>query len=422
MMDWKSLLLPLRPRDPHEPGRVATPLELLFDLVFVIAVGAATAGLHHAIVSAHGLDILPRFAFFFFAIWWSWMNYTWFASAFGEDEDFLFRLLSMVIMVGALMFAAAIGPLMDTLQGSIAVLGWCVMRLGMIGLWLRAASNPEWRKTALVYAVGIGIAQLCWIILFWVAPERFLLWGSVVAVIELAVPLIAERVRLTPFHSHHIIERYGLFTIISLGELMISIGLGFETLAEAERGYGVALTALFGAIIVFALFRLYFGGEGSMDAHATGNHFIWGYLHVFIFGAIAVIGAAVAAQIDIPAAAAEAAASAAPGAASIAGAAYAVTPDAAAAATAAPAAAGQPSAWAGGGLAVFLVALWLARDQFAGLPLRRALALPVMAAVAALAGWLRLPLGMIALIAVVAATWRNSPADLLARLRPGPRP
>ena len=48
-----SIIRPLKPRDSHEPHRVATPLELLFDLVSVIAIATAAAGLHHAIAEAH---------------------------------------------------------------------------------------------------------------------------------------------------------------------------------------------------------------------------------------------------------------------------------------------------------------------------------------------------------------------------------
>ena len=92
-------------RDSNEVHRAATPLELLFDLVSVIAIATAAAGLHHAIAEAHIADGVIKFACAFFAIWWAWMNYTWFASAY-DNDDTLFRVLTMVIMSGSLTMAA----------------------------------------------------------------------------------------------------------------------------------------------------------------------------------------------------------------------------------------------------------------------------------------------------------------------------
>src|SRR5690606_30937591 len=101
-------------RDPQERHRVATQLELLFDLVSVIAIAAVTAGLHHAISEGQGLEKLPVFAFLFTAIWWAWMNFTWFASAFDNDDPG-YRVLVMLIMAGALMFAGGAGHIFETL-------------------------------------------------------------------------------------------------------------------------------------------------------------------------------------------------------------------------------------------------------------------------------------------------------------------
>jgi len=65
----------MQPRDPHETHRVATPLELFFDLVFVVAIAGAAAQWHHGLTEGHLGDLL-NFVMVFFAIWWAWMNYT----------------------------------------------------------------------------------------------------------------------------------------------------------------------------------------------------------------------------------------------------------------------------------------------------------------------------------------------------------
>lgn len=82
-------------RDIHESHRVATPLELLFDLVFVVAVAAVGSKFHHALTEHHIGAGIFNFGFGFFAIFWAWLNYTWFASAYDTD-DRRFRLLTML--------------------------------------------------------------------------------------------------------------------------------------------------------------------------------------------------------------------------------------------------------------------------------------------------------------------------------------
>ncbi|MGS2644546.1 low temperature requirement protein A [Streptosporangium sp. LJ11] len=92
-------------RDPHEPGRSASMLELFFDLVFVVAVSIAAVQLHHALTEGHVLDGLVTYGLVFFGIWWAWMNFTWFATSFDTD-DWLYRVPTIVPMVGVLVLAA----------------------------------------------------------------------------------------------------------------------------------------------------------------------------------------------------------------------------------------------------------------------------------------------------------------------------
>ncbi|WP_254723824.1 low temperature requirement protein A [Actinomadura luzonensis] len=96
-----------RPAD--EPHRVSSQLELLFDLTFVIAVAAVTARFAHDVADGHGLAGLTPFLQVFFAIWWAWMNFTWFASSYDTD-DVAYRLLTMVQMGGVLVLAVGVPP------------------------------------------------------------------------------------------------------------------------------------------------------------------------------------------------------------------------------------------------------------------------------------------------------------------------
>ena len=71
-------LKPLAPRNPHEPHRAATSLELLFDLIFVVAIATAGQQLHHSIIENHLSHGLTLYFMVFFALWWAWMNFSWF--------------------------------------------------------------------------------------------------------------------------------------------------------------------------------------------------------------------------------------------------------------------------------------------------------------------------------------------------------
>jgi hypothetical protein len=82
-------------RDPHERHRVATPLELLFDLTFVIAFGVAGSEFAHLLAAGHVWAGLTAFLFATFATVLAWINFTWFASAYDTD-DWIYRVLTMV--------------------------------------------------------------------------------------------------------------------------------------------------------------------------------------------------------------------------------------------------------------------------------------------------------------------------------------
>src|ERR1051325_11783393 len=106
-----QLHVPMTGRDPARAHRAATPLELFFDLTFVVAVSQAASGLPPSLVEGHADDVLLGFPLVFFGIWWAWMNFTWFASAYDTD-DAIYRLATLVQLTGVLVMAAGVprGP------------------------------------------------------------------------------------------------------------------------------------------------------------------------------------------------------------------------------------------------------------------------------------------------------------------------
>ncbi len=293
----------LSPRDSQEHHRVATPLELLFDLASVAAISAAAHGLGHAISANHILDGLIGYVFAFFAIWWAWMNYTWFASAYGNDRP-MFRIITMVIIFGALSMAAGIPALFEKQSITLVWLGFVVMRFAQVTLWLMAArGDPAHRATALRYAFGVAAAQVYWTFLLHGASldtVQFKLGFLLGMVIELAVPVNAERTNSTPWHLHHIIERYGLLNIIVLGEgLVVVVNALRKTEGAITLANPLLHVAVSATIVTCALWWAYFSREEHLATQQLRRAIQWGYGHVVVFSAGAAVAAGFAVLIDI---------------------------------------------------------------------------------------------------------------------------
>jgi low temperature requirement protein LtrA len=290
----------MRPRSAHDAHRAATPLELFFDLVFVVAIARAASGLHHSVAGAHAVEGLIGFAMVFFAIWWAWMNFTWFASAYDPD-DVPYRLVVFVQLTGALILAAGVSVAFAEGDWRLVALGYVVMRLCLVIQWTRAAySDPERASAAHRYAAGIAILQFAWVALMFLAPPGWILPGFALLVIgELAVPILAERSAPTPWHRGHIAERYGLLTIIVLGESVLAASTALDS-ATAAGGLTPVLGEIIvgGLLIVFSMWWLYFYRPVEDLLTSLTGAIIWGYGHYFIFAAAAAVGAGLAVEVD----------------------------------------------------------------------------------------------------------------------------
>lgn len=286
-------------RDPGEHHRVSTPLELLFDLCFVVAVAQAAAHLHHGIAGGHAAVAVLHYGLVFFAIWWAWMNFTWFASAYDTD-DVPYRLTALVQIAGVLVLAAGVPRAFEQEDFLAVTLGYALMRVGLVIQWLRAASaDAHRRRTALRYAIGIAICQAGWLGLLAV-PHDLRLYGWLVLVpAELFVPWWAERHVRTAWHPHHIAERYGLFTLIVLGESVLSATLAIQGALDDGHG-GAALYGVIagGLLLIFALWWIYFDHPAQHFLAEGHSPFVWGYGHLAVFAATAAIGAGLGVAID----------------------------------------------------------------------------------------------------------------------------
>lgn len=289
-------------RDPGQAHRAATPLELLFDLTFVVAFSQAGSQMAHLLAEGCVAAGVAGFGFAVFAICWAWINYSWFASAYDNDDVF-FRVATMVVMLGVLLLALGIPVAFHSIAEGhhldirIVVAGYVVMRVANLTLWLRAAGHDAQRRRAcLTYAAATSVAQLGWVAVLLVDPPLSTVWivYPVLVAIELAGPVLAERRDGgTPWHPHHIAERYGLLVIITLGEVVLGTITAISAVVEVQ-GWTVeaVLVAVSGTALVFGLWWVYFTvPSAEVLARHRGRAFPWGYLHILIFGALAATGA-----------------------------------------------------------------------------------------------------------------------------------
>ncbi|MGW1988616.1 low temperature requirement protein A [Embleya sp. NPDC001921] len=288
-------------RDTTEPHRASTPLELFFDLTFVVAVAQAGSRLVHSLADGHPGHGILGYLFVFFAIWWAWVNFTWFASAYDCDDP-LYRVATLVQITGVLVLAAGVPRAFDDSDYTVAIVGYLIMRVALTFQWLRAAhdeTDPAARRTALRYAAGLVLVQIGWVVLL-LLPDAAWKWGFVpLAIAEPAVPAIAERDHTTTWHPHHIAERYGLFTIIMLGESVSAATIAIQTALDDEAALDELLPiAAGGLLIVFAAYWIYFAVPIHDFLASNRQAFLWGYGHYVIFGSAASIGAGLEVAVE----------------------------------------------------------------------------------------------------------------------------
>ncbi|MCE7001965.1 low temperature requirement protein A [Kibdelosporangium philippinense] len=284
----------MRPRGRHERHRTATPLELFFDLCVVVAVAQAGSQLAHALGDGHIQQGIAGYLVVFFSIWWAWMNFTWFASAYDTD-DVPYRITTFVVIAGALIMAAGVPDAFASSDLTVAVAGYVVMRFAMAAQWFRAAAatTGKQRTVALRYAVGMLLVQLYWVLWVTWIPVGARSWTYFIGPIaDLAVPVVAERVAEIGWHPGHIADRYGSFTLIVLGESVAATTIAVQSAVDGHE----ALRQLWpiaagGLLICFAAWWIYFANSAEQHLRSNRQAFVWGYGHYVVFLAVAAIGA-----------------------------------------------------------------------------------------------------------------------------------
>jgi low temperature requirement protein LtrA len=290
---------PMVSRDHKEEHRAATMLELFFDLAVVIALASAASNLHHSFIENHIANGLITFSMVFFAVWWCWMNFTWFASSFDTD-DTPFRILAFLNISGAIVFAAGIDNTFQNGDFSFAYYGFIIMRIALICLYIRASNaSPEERTANNVIIVGMILCQIGWYFKIFHTPIEYHIHSFLVmAALELLVPYVAANWKVAQAHHHHIVERYSLLTIIVFGECLLACAYSFQQLAK-HYSTDLLLISIGCLLITFCFWWLYFQRSTCFAKHHAGLTFLWGYGHYFVFGGATVAGIGMAASADL---------------------------------------------------------------------------------------------------------------------------
>ncbi|GAB3634269.1 low temperature requirement protein A [Microbacterium shaanxiense] len=289
----------MRPRDPNEPHRAASSLELFFDLVFVVAVSFSSAQLHHMEAGGHpGAGILG-YLMIFFAIWWAWMNFTWFGTSFATD-DWLYRTLTIVQMAGVLVLATGAESAMADHDFTLVTAGYVVMRLALVGQWLRAAASASaLRSTALRYAAAIVVVQALWVGRLFLPETAGFIGFFVLVAAEVAIPIWAESRKPAPWNPSHITERYGLFTLILLGEsILASANAVVDAIESGHHISDLLIIASSGLVVAAGMWWVYFSREHHEHINGLRSSLTFGYFHYLIFAAAGAFSAGIEVAID----------------------------------------------------------------------------------------------------------------------------
>jgi low temperature requirement protein LtrA len=259
--------------------RHATWLELFFDLVFVICIAEVV----HTLEDYHTLGDFLGTAGLFVAVWWAWVGYTVYADRFDTD-DLLHRVLVLAGMLAVIAMALSIH---DALHGGAAQFAVAFVAVRGIVLLLNARARRHAaaaRPLLNLYLTAFSIGAALWLVSVFVPePARYVLWG-VALLIELSAPWVGRhQIAQAPIHANHLVERFGLFTLIVLGESVISVAQGA---ADVDWTAATVAAAVGGFLAVACLWWLYFDriDEGTVRSVLRG--LIWNYTHLPLLAAL----------------------------------------------------------------------------------------------------------------------------------------
>ena len=279
----------LRTDEESELERKVSWLELFFDLYFVVVI----AQLANHLATHPSWAGIGQFVFLFLPVWWVWIGTTYYIERF-ETEGIEHRLMifaQMIPLAGLGVFARE--GLGETSMGY--GLSYAVCRIFQTYLWWRGGYyDRQFRPTAKRFVTGFSISIALFLLSALVPPPgRFVLWGLGL-VIDIVTPLFTmqQQAQLPRFSTSKLPERYGLFTIIVLGESVVGVVSGLAE--KIPLTVLAAMAGILGIALAFGIWWIYFDFIGRRPPKpGTGWVFIWGYSHMPLVISIAATGAGI---------------------------------------------------------------------------------------------------------------------------------
>ncbi|MFX0071718.1 MAG: low temperature requirement protein A [Candidatus Hermodarchaeota archaeon] len=267
-----------------------TWLELFFDLVFV----GAVAELSHLLVGHADSDHLFSFIFLFIPLWWVWIGSTYYNERF-QNNDISDRLLMLIQMIPVAALAVFIhGATNETAVGF--ALSYVLARSVIIFNWLRGGyHNPIARPVTNRYVIGFTISISLWTLSILFQPPIMFIFWIIGLLIDLITPLFTFKLqaeKLPRISTSHLPERFGLFTILVLGESVLGVIAGMSN--NDNLTPIVIISAVFGLVLAFMLWWLYFDQvAGRRPKYGTWWPARWVYSHLALVISITAIGAGI---------------------------------------------------------------------------------------------------------------------------------
>ncbi len=294
---------PPRRAGDRDLKRSVTFLELFYDLVYVVLV----AQLAHSLAGQVDWQGVIGYAFLFIIVWWAWFNGSSYHDIHGNN-DIRTRVLTFLQMFTIAAMAVFVHDALGETSIGFA-LSFAAFQLILTYLWWRTGvHDPNHRPLSRPYSLAFLMTTLLFIgSVFVPIPVRFYLWGAAV-LISLILPLGAfgiaqndpsarEEVDRIMNVSPSLVERFGLLTIIVLGEVVIGVVNGVA--GHHDLDWLVGITAVLGMLVAIAMWWVYFDFVSHRKPRATvGKVLQWSYLHLPMTAGIAATGAAVANIIE----------------------------------------------------------------------------------------------------------------------------
>ncbi|MFM2277860.1 MAG: hypothetical protein RLZZ444_91 [Pseudomonadota bacterium] len=277
---------------PQEEPKKVSWFELFFDLIFVVAV----AGLTSRLAEYYDFNGLLSFAFLFLILWWLWLGNSFNASRFYTDRPDQ-RLVGFVQIVAVVFIAYGAGDAFGNRAWAFAG-GVGAFKILLMINYLREIGRPGLRRLVNLYAALYALQSALWLLSIVVDPSvRVWMWALALGVDVVTPFIVASETHRAPPHPEHLPERFGLFTLIMLGEMVAA------SVHALDHGTELHLDTLVAALLGVAIGLLYWIGyfrsadaigERRVRDAASGRRLrLWAYGHIPLYLGIGGSGAGI---------------------------------------------------------------------------------------------------------------------------------